>query len=364
MKMSFIKRGFLLLSLLLLFTGCRPVKTNNCLGQYPNSLYEWDAGDTLNGIRVDKEISSDFEKEIRTPLVYSMAFDPNNNLWYLSSINLNKYSPGTGDLVTYDLPEPIIRGDVFVVGNHIWMLVELNSGGIDFLDFNIYETGFNDTEFSSAYKGSSKVTSYFDRKTSQLWVLISDKKLVSFDLGDNNVIEYNSNLINTTANSKIAYSEGYVWVANINGDSIIVTRYQLPALTNGEVILNTSFGRYPPSILIDNNNVLIAGDLGKLDIAKMIYLDPGYSWDLFIRSNSFILPSEWYQGRFRWIRPEVIFINAQNNYWFSGFGLVNYNAVSGLWCRYTYDDYQNIAIAENDDHEIWIFFDGWLYSMQ
>ena len=258
-------------------------------------------------------------------------------------------------------------GDIYTIGNHLWLLVELTTGGIDLLDFNINEARFYDTRFFSVYKGISIVTSYFDSNNSRLWILTSDKKLVSVDLVDNKVIEYNSDKISTTDNSKIAYSDGYMWIANINGDSLNISRYQLPAFTNEELILNTSFGRYPPSILFDKNNALIAGDVGKLDIANMIFLDPGYSWDLLIRSNTFILPSEWFKGRYRWIRPKVSFIDAKNNYWFSGFGLVKYNTTSGLWCRYTYDYDQRIPLAENDDMKYghilmdgFILFSSWL----
>ena len=362
--MTNMKRVILLLMQLFLITGCQTVNTKDCLGQTSNSIYSWDAGDTLNGVRVEKVISDDFKKEIETPIIYSMVFDSNNNLWFMDSSKLNNFSPGSGGIIAYDLPEPAIRGDIYAIGNQLWLLVELTTGGIDLLDFNIEEGGFIGTEFFSMYKGTNIVTSYFESNNSRLWVLTSDKKLVSFELLDKKVIEYNSDKISTTNNSNIAYSKGYMWIANINGDSLNISRYQFPAFTNEELILNTSFGRYPSSILFDKNNALIAGDIGKLDIANMIFLDPGYSWDLFIRSNTFILPSEWFQGRYRWIRPIVSFIDAKNNYWFSGFGLVKFDTTSGLWCRYTYDNYQSIPLAENGVHEIWTYFDGWLYSIQ
>jgi hypothetical protein len=363
-NMTNIKRGLLLLLQFVLITGCHSAKQLGCLGQNPDSIYKWDAGDTLNGVRAEKEISSDFNKVIKTPIIYSMTFDSNNNLWFLNSSKINKFSPDNGGNIAYDLPEPAIRGDIYTIGNHLWLLVELTTGGIDLLDFNTKEARFDATGFFSVYKGDSIVTSYFDSNNSRLWILTSDKKLVSFELVDKKVIEYNSDKISTTNNSKIAYSEGYLWIANINGDSINISRYQFPEFKNGEVILNTAFGRYPPSILFDKNNALIAGDVGKLDIANMFFLDPGYSWDLMIRSNTFILPSEWFQGRYRWVRPIVSFIDAKNNYWFSGFGLVKYDTTSGLWCRYTYDNYKSIPLAENVAHEIWTYFDGWLYSMQ
>jgi hypothetical protein len=362
--MNTIKRSLLLLIQLALITCCHAEKKIDCLSQNPDSIYKWDAGDTLSGIHVEKVISSEFEKAINTRIVYGMIFDSNNNLWFLDSSKLNKFSPETGNIITYYLLEPIMAGDVFLIENHLWLLVELTTGGIDLLDFNLMESKFIDADFFSEYKRSSIVTSYFDSNNSHLWVLTSDKKIIEFELLGKKVNVYNCDKISTTANSEIAFSEGNIWVANIIGDSINISRYQLPTCTNEEVILKTSFGRYPPSILFDRNNMLIASDVGKLDIANMFYLDPGYSWDLFIRSSTFILPSEWYQGRFRWIRPRVTFIDSNNNYWFSGFGLVKYDNARGLWCRYTYDDYRSIPLAENYNNEIWTYFDGWIYTMK
>ena len=80
-----IKRGLVLFLQFVLITGCNSVKNIDCLGQNPNSIYKWDAGDTLNGVRVEKVISGDFKKEIETPIIYSMVFDLNDNLWFLNS---------------------------------------------------------------------------------------------------------------------------------------------------------------------------------------------------------------------------------------------------------------------------------------
>jgi hypothetical protein len=357
---------FMMSQILLCFLliGCNRTMNKACLNDKTISSYTWDAQDTIQGIKINHKISSDFNKFAPIDRPVKTLKRINSYIVILTDKTILQINIKNKIIKTSDLPLNIYGLDLFICSDKVWVFgIDPLSKVYTLLNYNINDGMIKRSSiYDDILKSESSIKYFFDLSKEGIWINTSNNDLVFINLNDGSKNQKIRSGVELDQNSNFIISDTTLWTLNYKNKQAIVTKYDLGSEDIGNIYLEYPYDRFPLSLAVDKTNNLVINDIGYLDLNNIQYLDPGYNWSIFVRSQVFLLPSGWFEGKFRWIRPIISLIDSNNNYWYSGFGLVKYNPTSSEWCRYTYDDNYEVPIFEDLDHNIWTVFDGWLYN--
>lgn len=110
------------------------------------------------------------------------------------------------------------------------------------------------------------------------------------------------------------------------------------------------------NLLVDNDGNLWLDDQGWLDFSD--HTRP--VWHKIVRSPLFIYDYISPEDQYGWLRPDSVFQDSNNIYWFtSSGGIVNLDAQKGSWCKIISE---KSPVIEDDQGNLWIAVLGNLYK--
>jgi len=220
------------------------------------------------------------------------------------------------------------------------------------------------------------ITEPAKNQNGELWMLLTEDTgqeylnlLISFDPLDQKIIRH------LTIKTKLVITEpaescfsdmaitpdGRVWIADYGKGQLL---YYDPTSGKSNIykgrtnlwddISNENLRNYY-HLYVDRMGRLWVDDKGFLDFSNPKVI----MWHKIVRSPVFIIDAISSEEQYGWIRPNQMYQSSDGLYWFSGYGLVNLDPATGMWCKFTTG---SSPIAEDNQGNLWIAVFGKLYK--
>jgi ligand-binding sensor domain-containing protein len=200
--------------------------------------------------------------------------------------------------------------------------------------------------------------------TGKIWLVISYEGLFVYDPKTNNSRKVLSQTLDNSKeiNSVFVDKDDNLWLGT-KPDNWVDSLVFYDQKNNQISVLPLGINQQNPitSLLIDKENRLWISDYAYWKIGTEIPTEDYSGLNMIMRSPVFI--TEHYpMADYSLLRPTLIFEDSYGNIWYSSFGLVKLDPMTGEWCRVLDSDANTIGITQDNEGIYWTVVNGNIYS--